>query len=157
MDVEIGEDAEGPLKFPELFGSRDPEAVALAHHHAERKRHLHLKRAHEIERGGQPVTLDLAHDLEPVGAAGMGFSRVSDRLDDDLEQQGLTLPARGQLIADLLEPHPQILHAFQFLPLRPVFDPAVATVPGIDHDFHHLEQIDIGCPCHWHPRPAASR
>ena len=87
VDAEIGEDADRPLKLPELLGSGDAEAVALANHHAEGKRDFRLERAHEIERRGQPVALDLAHQFQPVGSAAVCGSRIGERLDDDLEEQ----------------------------------------------------------------------
>jgi hypothetical protein len=82
------------LKRSELPGTGDAEAVAFADHDAKRERHFGQERAHEIDRRGQPVPLDFAHHFQPVGSAGVGCSRIGERLDDDLEEQRFSSCAR---------------------------------------------------------------
>ena len=87
VDAEIGEVGERPLQRDQLTRAGDAEPVALADHHAQRQGSGGDDRADEIERRRQAVALNLADDLQPVGAASFGFRGVCDRLDDDFEQQ----------------------------------------------------------------------
>lgn len=52
------------------------ERLALAHHHANRNRHLVDDRADEIERGCQPLSGEIADDLEAACASVGGRLRV---------------------------------------------------------------------------------
>ena len=87
VDAEIGEAGKRPLQRDQLTRAGHAEAVALAHHHAQRQRHLRLEGADEIEGRRQTIALDLADDLETIGAAGVSLTGVGDRLDDDFEER----------------------------------------------------------------------
>ena len=86
VDAEIGEVGECPLQRDQFTRAGDAEPVALADHHAQRQGSGGDDRADEIERWRQAVALDLADDFQPVGAAGLGFRGVGDRLNDDFEK-----------------------------------------------------------------------
>ena len=87
MDAEIGEVGECPLQRHQFTRAGDAEPVALADHHAQRQGSGGDDRADEIERWRQAVALNLADDLQPVGAASLGFRGVCDRLNDDFEKK----------------------------------------------------------------------
>jgi len=87
VHAEHGHRRKRALQPGDLGRAADREAVALAHHHAERQRRCGPQGANEVDRGCQTVTIDFANDLEPIRAAGFGGARIGHGLDDDFEKQ----------------------------------------------------------------------
>jgi len=87
VDAERVERGCGVDEYASLILGPARESVRLAHHDAQRQRHLPPDLADEIDRRGETVAREIADDLETIRAAPCRLDRVLDGRRDDFEDE----------------------------------------------------------------------